>query len=127
MPEVQLALKHGERANHKYIMKVGNRYFYSMDEVKEFKKRNTTAKVSSEYRSMNKQKKIIGEINNKNNRLNKAISKKTVFNGQKMVEKARQNREVFTKTLQDIIREEKLLKISRSKILTSRDVLNMKL
>lgn len=127
MPEVQLALKHGERANHKYVMKIGNRYFYSMDEVKEFKKRNTTSKASSEYKPMNKQKKIIGEINNKNNRLNKVISKKTVFNGQKMVEKARQNREVFTKTLQDIIREEKLLKMSRSKILTSRDVLNMKL
>lgn len=127
MPEVQLDLKHGDRANHKYVMKIGNRYFYSMDEVKEFKKRNTTAKVSSEYKPTNKQKKIIGEINNKNNRLNKVISKKTVFNGQKMVEKARQNREVFTKTLQDIIREEKLLKMSRSKILTSRDVLNMKL
>lgn len=127
MPEVQLALKHGERANHKYVMKIGNRYFYSMDEVKEFKKRNTTSKASSEYKPMNKQKKIIGEINNKNNRLNKVISKETVFNGQKMVEKARQNREVFTKTIQDIIREEKLLKMSRSKILTSRDVLNMKL
>lgn len=127
MPEVQLALKHGDRANHKYVMKIGNRYFYSMDEVKEFKKRNTPAKVSSEYKSVNKQKKIAGEISNKNNRLNKVISKKTVFNGQKMVEKARQNREVFTKTIQDIIREEKLLKMSRSKILTSRDVLNMKL
>lgn len=127
MPEVQLALKHGDRANHKYVMKIGNRYFYSMDEVKEFKKRNTTAKVSSEYKPTNKQKKIVGEISNKNNRLNKVISKKTVFNGQKMVEKARQNREVFTKALQDIIREEKLLKMSRSKILTSRDVLNMKL
>lgn len=123
----QLALKHGDRANHKYVMKIGNRYFYSMDEVKEFKKRNTTAKVSSEYKPTNKQKKIVGEISNKNNRLNKVISKKTVFNGQKMVEKARQNREVFTKTLQNIIREEKLLKMSRSKILTSRDVLNMKL
>ena len=127
MPEVQLALKHGDRANHKYVMKIGNRYFYSMDEVKEFKKRNTTAKVSSEYKSTNKQKKIVGEISNKNNRLNKVISKKTVFNGQKMVEKARQNREVFAKTLQNIIQEEKLLKMSRSKILTSRDVLNMKL
>lgn len=127
MPEVQLALKHGDRANHKYVMKIGNRYFYSMDEVKEFKKRNTTAKVSSEYKPTNKQKKIVGEISNKNNRLNKVISKKTVFNGQKMVEKARQNREVFAKTLQNIIQEEKLLKMSRSKILTSRDVLNMKL
>ena len=127
MSEVQLALKHGDRANHKYVMKIGNRYFYSMDEVKEFKKRNTTAKVSSEYKSTNKQKKIVGEISNKNNRLNKVISKKTVFNGQKMIEKARQNREVFAKTLQNIIREEKLLKMSRSKILTSRDVLNMKL
>ena len=127
MSEVQLALKHGDRANHKYVMKIGNRYFYSMDEVKEFKKRNTTAKVSSEYKSTNKQKKIVGEISNKNNRLNKVISKKTVFNGQKMVEKARRNREVFAKTLQNIIREEKLLKMSRSKILTSRDVLNMKL
>lgn len=127
MPEVQLALKHGERANHKYVMKIGNRYFYSMDEVKEFKKRNATSKVSSEYKPMNKQKKIVGEISNKNNRLNNVISKKTVFDGQKMVEKARQNREVFTKTLQDVIREEKLLKMSRSKILTSRDVLNMKL
>lgn len=127
MPEVQLALKHGDRANHKYVMKIGNRYFYSMDEVKEFKKRNTTAKVSSEYKPTNKQKKIVGKISNKNNRLNKVISKETVFNGQKMVEKARQNREVFTKTIQDIIREEKLLKMSRSKILTSRDVLNMKL
>ena len=123
----QLALKHGDRANHKYVMKIGNRYFYSMDEVKEFKKRNTTANVSSEYKSTNKQKKIVGEISNKNNRLNKVISKKTVFNGQKMVEKARQNREVFAKTLQNIIREEKLLKMSRSKVLTSRDVLNMKL
>lgn len=123
----QLALKHGDRANHKYVMKIGNRYFYSMDEVKEFKKRNTTAKVSSEYKPTNKQKKIVGEISNKNNRLNKVISKKTVFNGQKMVEKARQNREVFAKTLQNIIQEEKLLKMSRSKILTSRDVLNMKL
>ena len=123
----QLTLKHGERANHKYVMKIGNRYFYSMDEVKEFKKRNTTAKVSSVYKPTNKQKKIVGEISNKNNRLSKVISKKTVFNGQKMVEKARQNREVFTKTIQDIIREEKLLKMSRSKILTSRDVLNMKL
>lgn len=127
MPEVQLALKHGDRANHKYVMKIGNRYFYSMDEVKEFKKRNTTAKVSSEYKPTNKQKKIVGEISNKNNRLNKVISKKTVFNGQKMVEKARQNREVFAKTLQNIMQEEKLLKMSRSKILTSRDVLNMKL
>ena len=127
MSEVQLALKHGDRANHKYVMKIGNRYFYSMDEVKEFKKRNTTANVSSEYKSTNKQKKIVGEISNKNNRLNKVISKKTVFNGQKMVEKARRNREVFAKTLQNIIREEKLLKMSRSKILTSRDVLNMKL
>lgn len=127
MPEVQLVLKHGERANHKYIMKIGNRYFYSMDEVKEFKKRNTTSKVSSEYKPMNKQKKIVGEISNKNNRLNNVISKKTVFDGQKMVEKARRNREVFTKTLRDVIREEKLLKMSRSKILTSRDVLNMKL
>ena len=127
MSEVQLALKHGDRANHKYVMKIGNRYFYSMDEVKEFKKRNATAKVSSEYKSTNKQKKIVGEISNKNNRLNKVISKKTVFNGQKMIEKARQNREVFAKTLQNIIREEKLLKMSRSKILTSRDVLNMKL
>ena len=127
MSEVQLALKHGDRANHKYVMKIGNRYFYSMDEVKEFKKRNTTANVSSEYKSTNKQKKIVGEISNKNNRLNKVISKKTVFNGQKMVEKARQNREVFAKTLQNIIREEKLLKMSRSKVLTSRDVLNMKL
>lgn len=123
----QLALKHGDRANHKYVMKIGNRYFYSMDEVKEFKKRNTTAKVSSEYKPTNKQKKIVGEISNKNNRLSKVISKKTVFNGQKMVEKARQNREVFAKTLQNIIQEEKLLKMSRSKILTSRDVLNMKL
>ena len=123
----QLALKHGDRANHKYVMKIGNRYFYSMDEVKEFKKRNTPTKVSSEYKSVNKQKKIAGEISNKNNRLNKVISKKTVFNGQKMVEKARQNREVFAKTLQNIIREEKLLKMSRSKVLTSRDVLNMKL
>ena len=127
MPEVQLSLKHGDRANHKYVMKIGNRYFDSMDEVKEFKKRNTTANVSSEYKSTNKQKKIVGEINNKNNRLNKVISKKTVFNGQKMVEKARQNREVFAKTLQNIIQEEKLLKMSRSKVLTSRDVLNMKL
>ena len=127
MSEVQLALKHGERANHKYVMKIGNRYFYSMDEVKEFKKRNTTANVSSEYKSTNKQKKIVGEISNKNNRLNKVISKKTVFNGQKMVEKARRNREVFAKTLQNIIQEEKLLKMSRSKVLTSRDVLNMKL
>ena len=127
MPEVQLSLKHGDRANHKYVMKIGNRYFYSMDEVKEFKKRNTTANVSSEYKSTNKQKKIVGEINNKNNRLNKVISKKTVFNGQKMVEKARRNREVFAKTLQNIIQEEKLLKMSRSKVLTSRDVLNMKL
>lgn len=127
MSEVQLALKHGDRANHKYVMKIGNRYFYSMDEVKEFKKRNTPTKVSSEYKSTNKQKKIVGEISNKNNRLNKVISKKTVFNGQKMVEKARQNREVFSKTLQNIIREEKLLKMSRSKVLTSRDVLNMKL
>ena len=123
----QLALKHGDRANHKYVMKIGNRYFYSMDEVKEFKKRNTPTKVSSEYKSVNKHKKIAGEISNKNNRLNKVISKKTVFNGQKMVEKARQNREVFAKTLQNIIREEKLLKMSRSKVLTSRDVLNMKL
>lgn len=123
----QFTLKHGDRANHKYVMKIGNRYFYSMDEVKEFKKRNTPTKVSSEYKSVNKQKKIAGEISNKNNRLNKVISKKTVFNGQKMVEKARQNREVFAKTLQNIIREEKLLKMSRSKILTSRDVLNMKL
>ena len=123
----QLTLKHGERANHKYVMKIGNRYFYSMDEVKEFKKRNTTAKVSSEYKSTNKQKKIVGEISNKNNRLNKVISKKTVFNGQKMFEKARRNREVFAKTLQNIIQEEKLLKMSRSKVLTSRDVLNMKL
>ena len=123
----QLALKHGDRANHKYVMKIGNRYFYSMDEVKEFKKRNTPTKVSSEYKSVNKQKKIAGEISNKNNRLNKVISKKTVFNGQKMVEKARQNREVFAKTLQNIIQEEKLLKMSRSKVLTSRDVLNMKL
>ena len=123
----QLALKHGDRANHKYVMKIGNRYFYSMDEVKEFKKRNTTANVSSEYKSTNKQKKIVGEISNKNNRLNKVISKKTVFNGQKMVEKARRNREVFAKTLQNIIQEEKLLKMSRSKVLTSRDVLNMKL
>lgn len=127
MSEVQLALKHGDRANHKYVMKIGNRYFYSMDEVKEFKKRNTTANVSSEYKSTNKQKKIVGEISNKNNRLNKVISKKTVFNGQKMVEKARRNREVFAKTLQNIIQEEKLLKMSRSKVLTSRDVLNMKL
>ena len=127
MSEVQLALKHGDRANHKYVMKIGNRYFYSMDEEKEFKKRNTTAKVSSEYKSTNKQKKIVGEISNKNNRLNKVISKKTVFNGQKMVEKARRNREVFAKTLQNIIQEEKLLKMSRSKVLTSRDVLNMKL
>ena len=127
MSEVQLALKHGDRANHKYVMKIGNRYFYSMDEVKEFKKRNTTAKVSSEYKSTNKQKKIVGEISNKNNRLNKVISKKTVFNGQKMVEKARRNREVFAKTLKNIIQEEKLLKMSRSKVLTSRDVLNMKL
>ena len=127
MSEVQLTLKHGERANHKYVMKIGNRYFYSMDEVKEFKKRNTPTKVPSEYKSTNKQKKIVGEISNKNNRLNKVISKKTVFNGQKMVEKARQNREVFSKTLQNIIREEKLLKMSRSKVLTSRDVLNMKL
>ena len=127
MSEVQLALKHGDRANHKYVMKIGNRYFYSMDEVKEFQKRNTTAKVSSEYKSTNKQKKIVGEISNKNNRLNKVISKKTVFNGQKMVEKARRNREVFAKTLQNIIQEEKLLKMSRSKVLTSRDVLNMKL
>ena len=127
MSEVQLAIKHGDRANHKYVMKIGNRYFYSMDEVKEFKKRNTTANVSSEYKSTNKQKKIVGEISNKNNRLNKVISKKTVFNGQKMVEKARKNREVFAKTLQNIIREEKLLKMSRSKVLTSRDVLNMKL
>ena len=108
-------------------MKIGNRYFYSMDEVKEFKKRNATSNVSPEYKSTNKQKKIVGEISNKNNRLNKAISKKTVFNGQKMVEKARRNREVFAKTLQNIIQEEKLLKMSRSKILTSRDVLNMKL
>lgn len=38
MSEVQLALKHSDRANHKYVMKIGNRYFYSMDEVKEFKK-----------------------------------------------------------------------------------------
>ena len=127
MSEVQLALKHGDRANHKYVMKIGNRYFYSMDKVKEFKKRNTTANVSSEYKSTNKQKKIVGEISNKNNRLNKVISKKTVFNGQKMVEKARRNREVFAKTLQNIIQEEKLLKMSRSKVLTSRDVLNMKL
>ena len=127
MSEVQLALKHGDRANHKYVMKIGNRYFYSMDEVKEFKKRNTPTKVSSEYKSANKQKKIAGEISNKNNRLNKVISKKTVFNGQKMVEKARRNREVFAKTLQNIIQEEKLLKMSRSKVLTSRDVLNMKL
>ena len=127
MSEVQLALKHGDRANHKYVMKIGNRYFYSMDEVKEFKKRNTTANVSSEYKSTNKQKKIVGEISNKNNRLNKVISKKTVLNGQKMVEKARQNREVFAKMLQNIIREEKLLKMSRSKVLTRRDVLNMKL
>ena len=127
MSEVQLALKHGDRANHKYVMKIGNRYFYSMDEVKEFKKRNTTAKVSSEYKSTNKQKKIVGEISNKNNRLNKVISKKTVFNGQKMFEKARRNREVFAKTLQNNIQEEKLLKMSRSKVLTSRDVLNMKL
>lgn len=127
MSEVQLALKHGDRANHKYVMKIGNRYFYSMDEVKEFKKRNKTANVSSEYKSTNKQKKIVGEISNKNNRLNKVISKKTVFNGQKMVEKARRNREVFAKTLQNIIQEEKLLKMSRSKVLTSRDVLNMKL
>ena len=127
MSEVQLSLKHGDRANHKYVMKIGNRYFYSMDEVKEFKKRNTPTKVSSEYKSVNKQKKIAGEISNKNNRLNKVISKKTVFNGQKMVEKARQNREVFAKTLQNIIQEEKLLKMSRSKVLTSRDVLNMKL
>lgn len=127
MSEVQLTLKHGERANHKYVMKIGNRYFYSMDEVKEFKKRNTPTKVSSEYKSTNKQKKIVGEISNKNNRLNKVISKKTVFNGQKMVEKARRNREVFAKTLQNIIQEEKLLKMSRSKVLTSRDVLNMKL
>lgn len=127
MSEVQLALKHGDRTNHKYVMKIGNRYFYSMDEVKEFKKRNATAKVSSEYKSTNKQKKIVGEISNKNNRLNNVISKKTVFNGQKMVEKARQNREVFAKTLQNIIQEEKLLKMSRSKVLTSRDVLNMKL
>ena len=127
MSEVQLTLKHGDRANHKYVMKIGNRYFYSMDEVKEFKKRNTTANVSSEYKSTNKQKKIVGEISNKNNRLNKVISKKTVFNGQKMVEKARRNREVFAKTLQNIIQEEKLLKMSRSKVLTSRDVLNMKL
>lgn len=127
MSEVQLAIKHSDRANHKYVMKIGNRYFYSMDEVKEFKKRNTTAKVSSEYKSTNKQKKIVGEISNKNNRLNKVISKKTVFNGQKMVEKARRNREVFAKTLQNIIQEEKLLKMSRSKVLTSRDVLNMKL
>ena len=127
MSEVQLALKHGDRSNHKYVMKIGNRYFYSMDEVKEFKKRNTTANVSSEYKSTNKQKKIVGEISNKNNRLNKVISKKTVFNGQKMVEKARRNREVFAKTLQNIIQEEKLLKMSRSKVLTSRDVLNMKL
>lgn len=127
MSEVQLALKHGDRANHKYVMKIGNRYFYSMDEVKEFKKRNTTANVSSEYKSTNKQKKIVGEISNKNNRLNKVISKKTVFNGQKMVEKARRNREVFAKTLQNIIQEEKLLKMSRSKVLTSRDILNMKL
>ena len=123
----QLTIKHGERANHKYVMKIGNRYFYSMDEVKEFKKRNTPTKVSSEYKSVNKQKKIAGEISNKNNRLNKVISKKTVFNGQKMVEKARRNREVFAKTLQNIIQEEKLLKMSRSKVLTSRDVLNMKL
>lgn len=123
----QLALKHGDRANHKYVMKIGNRYFYSMDEVKEFKKRNTPTNVSSEYKSTNKQKKIVGEISNKNNRLNKVISKKTVFNGQKMVEKARRNREVFAKTLQNIIQEEKLLKMSRSKVLTSRDVLNMKL
>ena len=127
MSEVQLALKHSDRANHKYVMKIGNQYFYSMDEVKEFKKRNTTANVSSEYKSTNKQKKIVGEISNKNNRLNKVISKKTVFNGQKMVEKARRNREVFAKTLQNIIQEEKLLKMSRSKVLTSRDVLNMKL
>ena len=130
MSEVQLSLKHGDRTNHKYVMKIGNRYFYSMDEVKEFKKRNATAKGSSEYKSTNKQKKIVGEIsnkNNKNNRLNNVISKKTVFNGQKMVEKARQNREVFAKTLQNIIQEEKLLKMSRTKILTSRDVLNMKL
>ena len=127
MSAVQLALKHGDRANHKYVMKIGNRYLYSRDEVKEFKKRNTPTKVSSEYKSVNKHKKIAGEISNKNNRLNKVISKKTVFNGQKMVEKARQNREVFAKTLQNIIREEKLLKMSRSKVLTSRDVLNMKL
>ena len=127
MSEVQLALKHGDRSNHKYVMKIGNRYFYSMDEVKEFKKRNTPTKVSSEYKSVNKQKKIAGEISDKNNRLNKVISKKTVFNGQKMVEKARRNREVFAKTLQNIIQEEKLLKMSRSKVLTSRDVLNMKL
>ena len=127
MSEVQLALKHSDRANHKYVMKIGNRYFYSMDEVKELKKRNTPTKVSSEYKSVNKQKKIAGEISNKNNRLNKVISKKTVLNGQKMVEKARRNREVFAKTLQNIIQEEKLLKMSRSKVLTSRDVLNMKL
>ena len=44
MSEVQLALKHGDRANHKYVMKIGNRYFYSMDEVKEFKKKKHNCK-----------------------------------------------------------------------------------